>query len=79
MFDGSKVKLSVNNLFDDHSIVPDGAANDATTLSSTTANPALVVTQNQQIYSPSWSDSIEKQAGRAFMVTFQLGLTRHER
>jgi hypothetical protein len=32
IFDGSKVKLSVNNIFDDHSIVAIGAANDGTTL-----------------------------------------------
>ena len=34
MFDGSKVKLSINNIFDDHSIVTIGAANDGTTLTS---------------------------------------------
>ena len=79
IFDGSKIKLSVNNIFDDHSIVANSAANDGTTLTSTTAVSALKVTQNQQLYSPSWADSIEKQAGRSFMVSFQIGLTRQER
>ena len=32
IFDGSKIKLSINNLFDDHSIVANSAANDGTTL-----------------------------------------------
>jgi len=77
MFDGSKIKLSVNNLFDDHSIVANSAANDATAYPGT-ATPAKV-TQSLQLYSPSWNDSIEKQAGRSVMITFQLGLTRHER
>jgi iron complex outermembrane receptor protein len=76
IFDGSKIKLSIDNLFDDHSIVANSAANDGTTLTSTTVNKALEVTQNQQLYSPSWADSIEKQAGRAIMISFQIGLTR---
>jgi len=79
IFDGSKIKLSIDNLFDDHSIVANSAANDGTTLTSTTVNSALVVKQNQQLYSPSWADSIEKQAGRAYMISFQIGLTRNER
>ncbi len=79
IFDGSKIKLSINNLFDDHSIVAISAANDGTTLTSTTRRPALKVTQNQQLYTPSWADSLEKQAGRSFMISFQIGLTRHER
>jgi iron complex outermembrane receptor protein len=79
IFDGSKIKLSINNLFDDHSIVANSAANDGTTLTSTTVNTALEVTQNQQLYSPSWADTIEKQAGRSVMISFQIGLTRHQR
>ncbi len=79
IFDGSKIKLSIDNLFDDHSIVANSAANDGTTLTSTTVNNSLKVTQNQQLYSPSWADSLEKQAGRAFMISFQIGLTRNER
>jgi len=76
IFDGSKVKLSIDNLFDDHSIVAIGAANDASLYRGVTGTK---VTQNQQRYSPSWNDSIEKQAGRAIMITVQIGLTRHER
>jgi iron complex outermembrane receptor protein len=76
IFDGSKLKLSINNLFDDHSIVAIGAANDATLYNGVTGTK---VTHNQQLYSPSWNDSIEKQAGRSIMVTFQIGLTRTER
>ncbi len=79
IFDGSKIKLSINNLFDDHSIVANSAANDGTTLTSTTVNKALEITQNKQLYSPSWSDSLEKASGRAIMITVQFGLTRHER
>ena len=76
IFDGSKIKLSVNNLFDDHSIVAISAANDATNYYGVNGTK---VTQSLQRYSPSWNDSIEKQAGRSVMVTFQVGLTRHER
>ena len=79
IFDGSKIKLSINNLFDDHSIVAISAANDGTTLTSTTVNNALKVTQNQQLYSPSWADSLETQSGREIMISFQIGLTRRER
>jgi iron complex outermembrane receptor protein len=79
IFDGSKIKLSINNLFDDHSIVANSAANDGTTLTSTTKNAALVVSQNQQLYSPSWADSLEKQAGRSYMISVQIGLTPHDR
>jgi iron complex outermembrane receptor protein len=75
VFDGSKIKLSINNLFDDHSIVAIGAANDATLYNGITGSK---VKQSLQQYSPSWNDSIQKQAGRAVMITFQLGLTRHE-
>ncbi len=76
LFSGSKVKLSINNLFDDHSIVAIGAANDATLYNGVTGTK---VTQSKQDYSPSWNDSIEKQAGRSIMITVQFGLTRHER
>ena len=76
MFAGSKVKLSVNNIFDDHSIVAISAANDATAFPGV-ATPAKV-TASKQLYSPSWNDSIEKQAGRSIMITVQLGITRHE-
>lgn len=73
MFAGSKIKLSINNLFDDHSIVNTSAANDATLYNGVTGTK---VKQSLQLYSPSWNDSIQKQAGRSIMLTVQLGLTR---
>jgi hypothetical protein len=80
IFAGSKIKLSVNNIFDDHSIVAIGAANDGTTLSTPyTVTPSNVVSQDLQLYSPSWADTIEKQAGRAVMISFQIGLNRREK
>jgi iron complex outermembrane receptor protein len=80
MFAGSKVKLSINNIFDSHDVALIGAANDGTTLASPyTTNPSLVVSQDNQLYTPSWNDSLEKTAGRAIMISFQFGLTRHEK
>jgi iron complex outermembrane receptor protein len=81
IFDGSKIKLSINNVFDSHDVVLISAANDGTTLQTPyTVDSTLEVSQNGQQYTPSWNDSIQKQAGRSFMVTFQLGLTpRHGR
>jgi iron complex outermembrane receptor protein len=73
IFDGSKIKLSINNLYDDHSIVAISAANDATNYYGVNGTK---VTQSLQRYSPSWNDSIEKQAGRSIMLSVQLGLTR---
>jgi iron complex outermembrane receptor protein len=83
IFAGSKIKLSVNNIFDDHSIVAIGAANDCSTLTAPsencTTNPGNGVGQDLQLYSPSWADTIEKQAGRAVMISFQIGLNRREK
>jgi len=80
IFAGSKIKLSINNLFDSHDVVLISAANDGTTLTSPyTTNAALEVTQDNQLYTPSWNDALEKAAGRSFMITFQLGLTRQHR
>jgi iron complex outermembrane receptor protein len=83
IFAGSKIKLSVNNIFDDHSIVAIGAANDCSTLTSPyencTTNPSNGVTQSLQLYSPSWADTLEKQAGRAVMISFQIGLSPKKR
>jgi iron complex outermembrane receptor protein len=78
IFNGSKIKLSINNLFDDHSIVLIGAANDGT-YNPATGQPGTPVTATLQTYSPSWNDTLEKQAGRAVMISFQLGLTRREK
>lgn len=80
LFAGSKIKLSINNIFDDHSIVLISAANDGTTLAAPyTVNNNLIVSQDNQLYSPSWADGIEKQAGRAVMISFQIGLTPHRK
>jgi len=77
IFAGSKIKLSINNIFDDHSIVAISAANDGTTLSAPyTVTSSNVVTQSLQLYSPSWADTLEKQAGRAFMISMQISLNR---
>ena len=76
MFAGSKIKLSINNLFDDHSIVANSAANDATNYNGVVGTK---VTQSLQRYPPSWNDSIQKQAGRSIMVSVTFGLTRQER
>ncbi len=79
MFAGSKIKLSVTNLFDSHDIVNIAAANDGTSLTNPyPTTPGPEVSQDNQLYTPSWNDAIEKQAGRAVMLTVQLGLTRHE-
>jgi len=77
---GSKIKFSINNMFDDHSNVAISAANDGTTLATPyTSTPSNIVSQSLQLYSPSWADTLQKQAGRSFMISFQLGLTKHEK
>jgi hypothetical protein len=37
------------------------------------------VSKSLQLYTPSWADTLEKEAGRSLMITFQLGLTKHEK
>ena len=64
-FDQSKIKLSFNNLLDNHNIVDIGAAN------ATTGSLVL--------YNPSPSDTTQLLPGRAVMVTFQLGFSPKER
>jgi iron complex outermembrane recepter protein len=61
-FDQSKIKLSINNLLDNHNIVDIGAANGTT--------GSLVM------YAPSSGDTTQLLPGRAVMVTFQLGLSK---
>ncbi len=83
IFDGSKIKFSINNVFDGHPIVAIGAANDCSTLAAPyetcVTNPGNGVGQSLQLYTPSWNDTLEKEAGRSFMISFQLGLTKHEK
>jgi len=65
-FDSSKIRLSFNNLFDNHNIADiTGEGN------STAANDVL--------YTPSTLDTLELLPGRSVMVTFQLGLPHGER
>ena len=63
-FDNSKIKLSFNNLFDNHNVVDIGAANG--------------VSANNVLYTPDPTDTEELLPGRSVMVTFQLGLSPRE-
>ena len=61
LFDQSKIKLSLNNLFDNHDVVSVGPANS--------------VTGNGVLYAQSPSDTLQLLPARSVMVTFQLGLS----
>lgn len=61
-FDNSKVKLSFNNLFDNHNIADISAANG--------------VTGDNVLYTPDGLDAVELLPGRSVMITLQLGLSR---
>ena len=63
LFDGSKIKFSVNNIFDNHDMI---AVSSAT-------NPAAPLVP----YIKSASDQLNLLSGRSVMVTFQLGLSPH--
>ncbi len=64
-FDQSKVKFSVNNLFDNHDVVNVGAANG--------------VAGSGVLYTPDPADTMQLLPGRSMMVTFQIGLNPKER
>jgi iron complex outermembrane receptor protein len=64
-FDESKLKFSVNNLFNNHNIADIGAAN---------ASSGYGV-----LYTPSSLDTLELLPSRSFMVSFQLGFSPKER
>jgi iron complex outermembrane recepter protein len=64
-FDQSKIKLSINNLFDNHDIVSVGAAN--------------AVSGSLVAYTPSSSDTLQLLPGRSVMVTFQFGFAPRNR
>ncbi len=64
-FDQSKIKLSINNLFDDHSVAD--------------ISPANATTGSLVPYAPSAADTLQLLPGRAVMVTFQLGFSPKER
>ncbi len=65
LFDQSKLRFSVNNLFDHHDIVNVGAANG--------------VSGSGVLYSPDPADTLQLLPGRGVMVTFQVGLSPRER
>ncbi len=64
-FTNSKIKLSVNNVFDNHDI--------------TDISPAEDVSGSLVPYTPDPLDTITLLPGRSFMVTFQLGFMPKER
>lgn len=64
-FDNSKIRLSFNNLFDNHTITSIGAA--------TSVSASLVP------YTQSSSDTLQLLPGRSVMVSFQLGFSPHAR
>lgn len=64
-FDQSKIKLSVNNVFDSHDIVA--------------ISPANSVTGSLVQYTQSPADTIQQLPGRSVMITFQLGFSPKER
>jgi len=63
-FDQSKIKLSVNNLFDNHDVV--------------SISPATPATSNV-LFAPNPLDTMQLLPGRSIMVTFQLGFSPRER
>jgi iron complex outermembrane receptor protein len=62
-FDGSKIKLSINNLMDNHDMI---------SISSAAIKQAPLTP-----YTPSANDQLNLLAGRSVMVTFQIGLSPH--
>lgn len=64
LFDQSKIKLSINNLFDNHDIVG----------LSPGKSPTSTVP-----YVPDGSDQLQLLPGRSIMITFQVGLSPRER
>lgn len=64
-FDNSKIKLSFNNLFDNHNLVD--------------ISPANGVSADMGPWTQSDLDTLELLPGRSVMVTFQLGLSHGER
>jgi iron complex outermembrane recepter protein len=64
LFDQSKIKLSVNNLFDYHDVVG--------------LSPGVAATSTVP-YAVSGSDQLQLLPGRSIMITFQVGLSPKER
>lgn len=61
-FDNSKIKLSFNNVFNNHNIVLN--------------TPGNATTADNMLYTPSSVDALELLPGRSVMVTFQLGFSK---
>ena len=64
-FDQSKIKLSVNNLFDNHDMAD--------------ISPANKVTASLVPYTPSAADTLQLLPGRSIMITFELSFSPKER
>ncbi len=64
LFDQSKIKLSINNLFDNHDVVG--------------LSPGVAATSSVP-FAPSPSDQLQLLPGRSVMITFQIGLNPRER
>ncbi|MDE1156547.1 MAG: TonB-dependent receptor [Acidobacteriaceae bacterium] len=64
-FDQSKIKLSINNIFDQHNIVSVSAYN--------------AVSNSLQLYTPNPLDTLQLLPGRSVMITFQLALSRKKK
>jgi len=65
LFDQSKLRFSVNNLFDNHDVVNIGAANG--------------VSGSGVLFTPDPADTLQLLPGRSVMVTFQVALSPRER
>ena len=64
-FDQSKIKLSVNNVLDNHDVA--------------TISPANSVSNSLVLYTPSPADTLQLLPGRSVTITFQLGLSPKEK
>lgn len=67
LFDQSKIKVSLNNLFDNHDVVSISPAN------------TVPITGSGQIYTPDPADQLQLLPGRSVMVMFQIGFNPRER
>lgn len=65
IFDQSKIKLSVNNIFDNKNAV--------------SISPANSVTGNGVAYTPNGADTMQLLPGRSVMITFQMGFAPREK
>ena len=73
-FDNSKIRLSFNNVFNNHNIADITGEGNVTPTGADTTPSA-----NDVLYTPSPLDQLELLPGRSVMVTFQLGLFPRER